>query len=67
MARITLVGILAGPDDPLRVFTIRVTSNSETEFKTIAYKHEGPRWALKSQREVPDLAQEAVVFSILAK
>ena len=51
MARITLVGILSGPeeDDPVRAFTNGATSNSETEFKTFDFKHEGPRKALKSQ------------------
>ena len=69
MARITLVGILSGPekDDPLRAFILRATSNSETEFKTIDLKHEVPRKALKSQREVAELAEQAVTFPMLAK
>ena len=69
MAQITLVRISSGPedDDPLRVFTIRASSNSETEFKTIDIKHEGPRKGLKSQREVTELAEEGVVFPILAE
>ena len=42
--RITFIGILSGPeeDDPLRALTIRATLNSETEFKIVDFKHDGP-------------------------